>query len=150
MIISKENSYFLPQLYSVPLQETRLIRVYYNLDEIIIRLRFTSNTNNSEKTKQNKNNETKTKKQQLKIKTKTSITSKKKNIVSILKSSIVEKLIVQSGWEPKNGRRKINHNVSKVCYFYLHWCDQGKIPWQTSLSQWVNNFSLDLSIVESL
>ena len=31
---------------------------------------------------------------------------KKKNIVLMLKRSIVEKLIVQSGWELKNGRSK--------------------------------------------
>ena len=58
--------------------------------------------------------------------------------------------MVQSGWEPKNEKRKRNHKVSNVCYFYFHWRDRGKIPWQMSLSQWVNNFSLDLSIVESL
>ena len=62
MILSKETCSILPQLYSVPPQETKLIHVYYNRDQIIIRLRFTSNTNNSEKTKQNKNKETKTKK----------------------------------------------------------------------------------------
>ena len=31
---------------------------------------------------------------------------RKKNIVLMLKRSIVEKLIVQSGWELKNGRSK--------------------------------------------
>ena len=69
------------------------------------------------------------------------------NEVLILKRSIVEKRIVQSGWDPKNGRSKLIHNVSNFCYFHLYWCDQGKIPWQTSLSQRV---SLELSIVESL
>ena len=42
--------------------------------------------------------------------------AKTKNIVLILKRSIVEKRIVQLGWEPKNGRRKLNQNVLNFCY----------------------------------
>ena len=110
---------------------------------------FTTNTNNSEKSKENKtkpkqqNKETKTekkKKQQLQIKSKTCYIEKK-NIVLMLKRSIVEKLIVQSGWELKNGRSKNTSQRTFATFICI-----GGIK-AKSLSQWV---SLDLSIVESL
>ena len=110
---------------------------------------FTTNTNNSEKSKQNKtkpkkqNKETKTekkKKQQLQIKSKTCYIEKK-NIVLMLKRSILEKLIVQSGWELKNGRSKNSSQRTFATFICI-----GGIK-AKSLSQWV---SLDLSIVESL
>ena len=111
---------------------------------------FTTNTNNSEKSKENKtkpkkqNKETKTdkkkKKKQLQINQK-HVTSKKKNIVLMLKRSIVEKLIVQSGWELKNGRSKNTSQRTFATFICI-----GGIK-AKSLSQWV---SLDLSIVESL
>ena len=109
---------------------------------------FTTNTNNSEKSKENKtkpkkqNKETKTEKQkkkQLQIKSKTCYIEKK-NIVLMLKRSIVEKLIVQSGWELKNGRSKNTSQRTFATFICI-----GGIK-AKSLSQWV---SLDLSIVES-
>ena len=109
---------------------------------------FTTNTNNSEKSKENKtkpkkqNKETKTerKKKQLQIKSKTCYIERK-NIVLMLKRSIVEKLIVQSGWELKNGRSKNTSQRTFATFICI-----GGIK-AKSLSQWV---SLDLSIVESL
>ena len=66
---------------------------------------------------------------------------RKKNIVLMLKRSIVEKLIVQSGWELKNGRSKNTSQRTFASFICI-----GGIK-AKSLSQWV---SLNLSIVESL
>ena len=105
---------------------------------------FTTNTNNSEKSKENKtkqrdkNREKKNNSYKLNQK---HATSKKKNIVLMLKRSIVEKLIVQSGWELKNGRSKNTSQRTFATFICI-----GGIK-AKSLSQWV---SLDLSIVESL
>ena len=110
---------------------------------------FTTNTNNSEKSKENKtkpkkqNKETKTDKKKKKNSYKLikNMLHRKKNIVLMLKRSIVEKLIVQSGWELKNGRSKNTSQRTFATFICI-----GGIK-AKSLSQWV---SLDLSIVESL